>query len=47
MLNETSDIQMVIQLATGLRYIHDGKIQERFVGITDKNSDGLLVMCRM
>jgi hypothetical protein len=26
LLDETSDIQMVSQLATGLRYVHDGKI---------------------
>jgi hypothetical protein len=32
LLDETSDIQMVLQLATVLRYIHDGKIQE---GIAD------------
>jgi hypothetical protein len=45
MLDETSDIQMVSQLATVLRYIHDGNIQERFVGFTDisadRSSDGL------
>jgi hypothetical protein len=38
-LDETSDIQMVSQLATVLRYIHDGKIQERSVGFTDVSAD--------
>jgi hypothetical protein len=45
MLDKTSDIQMVSHLATVLRYIHDGKIQERSGGFTnvsaDMSSDGL------
>jgi hypothetical protein len=28
-LYDTSDIQMVPQIATALRYVHDGKIQEK------------------
>jgi hypothetical protein len=31
MLDDTSDIHMVSHLATVLRYIYDGKIQERSV----------------
>jgi hypothetical protein len=45
MLDETSDIQRVSQLAAELRYIHEGNIQERSIGFTyvsaDRSSDGL------
>jgi hypothetical protein len=40
-LVETSDIQMFSQLAIVLRYIHYGKIQERFVVFTGRSSGGL------
>jgi hypothetical protein len=50
MLDETSDIQVVLQLATVLRYIHDCKIQERFAGFTvisiDRSSYGFSVVYR-
>jgi hypothetical protein len=39
MLDKTSDIKMVPQLATVLRYIHYGKIQERFERFTDVSAD--------
>jgi hypothetical protein len=39
MLDKTSDIQMVSQLATVLTYIYDGAIQERSVGFTDVRAD--------
>jgi hypothetical protein len=45
MLDETSDAETVSQLSTVLRYIHEDKIEERFVGFTDVStsrcSDGL------
>lgn len=40
MLDETSDVEMVSQLSTVLRYIHEGKIEERFVGFTNISADG-------
>lgn len=39
MLDETLDAEMVSQLSTVLRYIHEGKIEERFVGFTDVSID--------
>jgi hypothetical protein len=39
MLVETSDIPMGSQVTTLLRYIHEGKIQERSVGFTDVGGD--------
>ena len=45
MLDEASDAETVSQLSTVLRYVHEGKIEERFVGFTDVStnrcSDGL------
>jgi hypothetical protein len=38
-LDETSGIQIVSQLATVLRNIYDDKIQERSVGFTDISAD--------
>jgi hypothetical protein len=35
LLDETSDIQVVSQLATVLRYIHNDKILERYIDFTD------------
>jgi hypothetical protein len=46
-LDETSDIQMVAQLATVLRYILGGKIQERFVGSLTEGLMVFSVMYRM
>jgi hypothetical protein len=39
MLDDTSDIQMVAQLTTALRYIRDGKTPERSVGSSDVRAD--------
>ena len=39
MLDETSDAERVSQLSTVLRYIHEGKIEERFVGFTDVSTN--------
>jgi hypothetical protein len=39
MLHEISDIQMVSHFATVLRYINDGKTQQRFIGYTDISAD--------
>lgn len=45
MLDEASDAETFSRLSTVLRYIHEGKIEERFVGFTDVSTkrccDGL------
>ena len=39
MLDEASDTETVSQLCTVLRYVHEGKIEERFVGFTDVSTN--------
>ena len=39
MLDETTNIAKFSQLSTVLRYVKDGKTDERFIGLTDVSSD--------
>ncbi|XP_071535018.1 zinc finger MYM-type protein 1-like [Panulirus ornatus] len=38
-LEETSDVMSKSQISTVLRFVHEGKIQERFIGCTDVSAD--------
>ena len=39
-LDETSDVNTISQLSTVIRYVHKGKVLDRFLGFTDVSADG-------